>query len=290
MLFYGNTAGTSGTRTPPLVPFTGKAAPYCFSFMFGFDSVMTEAPSIHLSGLAEGCMSLMFYYCQKMTAGPKEICPDADFQTLPAKCFLQMFYGCGKMESANAVEALGSVRTVGAKALWSMFGRCAKLSDLGTGTGEGQVIALDFEGEGGARQMFQGCSSLPYEVSISVTGPSEGLCHQMFEGCSSLTGADFYLVLEGSHSSDTTGAFEGMFSGCTSLKTASGTIDVDGVDDSATRMCCQMFQGCTSLEEFYATMPSGIPSYGCYQMFSGCVSLNLVDSLFLDSVKSYGCS
>jgi hypothetical protein len=241
--FYGNTAGTSGTRTPPEIPFTGKAAPYCLRLMFGFDSVMTTTPSIHFSELAEGAFMALFYQCLKITSGPKEFCPDADFQTIPAYCFQQTFYMAKKMESVKM--DLSTVRHVGTSGLQSMFAGCASLSDMGLG--EGESLVLSFDTVGVVMDMFYQCASLPYSVDLDITASQGSPCCQMFQGCAKIPEASFTLTLTGSHSSDSNGAFEGMFSGCTSLEHVSGTIDVDGVTDSANRMCCQMFQGCTSL-------------------------------------------
>lgn len=126
--FYGNARGTSGTRTPPQIPFETPAK-YCFRMMFGFDSAMTQAPDVNLTSLEEGCLNQTFYYCQKMTYGPKAFCPSADFSSIPKKCFAQAFQNCSKMESVGV--DLSSVETVDEYGMQSMFSQCAKLAGIG---------------------------------------------------------------------------------------------------------------------------------------------------------------
>ena len=79
----------------PELPAT-KLADDCYNSMFQGCTSLTAAPNLNATTLADGCYSGMFYGCTSLTAAP-----ELKATTLAASCYDNMFYGCTKLSTVT---------------------------------------------------------------------------------------------------------------------------------------------------------------------------------------------
>ena len=115
-LFYDCAVLTSAPELPATT-----LADFCYSNMFEGCTSLTSAPELKATTLANNCYSSMFSGCTSL-----EKAPELPAKTLAEACYLCMFYGCTSLEKApelKATELAGSCYP-------SMFQGCTKLSTV----------------------------------------------------------------------------------------------------------------------------------------------------------------
>ena len=92
-----------------------------FCYLFKDCSVLTTAPELPATKLAEHCYHSMFSGCTSLTSAPKLSAIE-----LAKYCYQAMFYGCTSLTSAPELKAT----TLAYGCYFSMFGGCTKLSSV----------------------------------------------------------------------------------------------------------------------------------------------------------------
>ena len=170
-----------------------------FCNLFEGRSVLTSAPELPATMLAENCYSAMFSGCTSLTSAPK-----LPATTLAIGCYSNMFSGCTSLTSAPTLSAT----TLADYCYNGMFSGCTSLKSAPT-------LSATTLAESCYNEMFNGCKSLKSAPTLSATTLAESCYSGMFNGCTSLESApklpaetlakDCYCY---------------MFSNCTSLKSA----------------------------------------------------------------------
>ena len=96
-----------------------KKARFCS--LFDGCSVLTSAPELPATTLADNCYSFMFYGCTSLTSAP-----ELKATTLAGSCYDNMFYGCTSLTSAPELKA----KTLAVSCYNYMFSGCTKLSTV----------------------------------------------------------------------------------------------------------------------------------------------------------------
>ena len=96
-----------------------KKARFCS--LFDGCSVLTSAPELPATTLADNCYSFMFYGCTSLTSAP-----ELKATTLAGSCYDNMFYGCTSLTSAPELKAT----TLAVSCYNYMFSGCTKLSTV----------------------------------------------------------------------------------------------------------------------------------------------------------------
>ena len=104
----------------PELPAT-KLADDCYNSMFQGCTSLTAAPNLNATTLADGCYSGMFYGCTSLTAAP-----ELNATTLVSHCYTYMFESCTSLTSAPELKAT----TLAASCYDNMFYGCTKLSTV----------------------------------------------------------------------------------------------------------------------------------------------------------------
>ena len=112
--------GCSVLTSAPELPAT-KLADYCYSFMFYDCTSLTSAPELKATTLALSCYDNMFYGCTSLTSAP-----ELKATTLALSCYDNMFYGCTSLTSAPELKAT----TLAISCYNYMFYGCTKLSTV----------------------------------------------------------------------------------------------------------------------------------------------------------------
>ena len=118
-----------------------------FCNLFDGCSVLTSAPELPATTLANECYERMFYGCTSLTSAPElkattlanrcyfgmfsgctslEKAPELKATTLVSQCYKSMFYGCTSLEKAPELKAT----TLKTECYESMFNGCTKLSSV----------------------------------------------------------------------------------------------------------------------------------------------------------------
>ena len=92
-----------------------------FCSLFDGCSVLTSAPELPATKLADYCYSFMFYDCTSLTSAP-----ELKATTLAVSCYDNMFYGCTSLTSAPELPAT----TLAENCYFHMFYKCTKLSTV----------------------------------------------------------------------------------------------------------------------------------------------------------------
>ena len=170
-----------------------------FCNLFEGRSVLTSAPELPATMLADNCYSAMFSGCTSLTSAPK-----LPATTLAIGCYSNMFSDCTSLTSAPTLSAT----TLADYCYNGMFSGCTSLKSAPT-------LSATTLAESCYNEMFNGCKSLKSAPTLSATTLAESCYSGMFNGCTSLESApklpaetlakDCYCY---------------MFSNCTSLKSA----------------------------------------------------------------------
>ena len=90
-LFNGCTVLTSAPELPAT-----KLANDCYYYMFGDCTSLTSAPELKATTLADGCYYYMFFNCTSLTSTP-----ELKATTLADKCYESMFEACTKLSTVT---------------------------------------------------------------------------------------------------------------------------------------------------------------------------------------------
>ena len=212
-----------------------------FCYLFKDCAVLTSAPDLPATTLAEECYFSMFRNCTSLTSAPKltateltyycygnmftgctslEKAPDLPATTLAGYCYFKMFEGCTSLTSAPELKAT----TLAEECYFSMFRNCTSLTSAPKLT----ATELTYYCYG---SMFSGCTSLEKAPELPATTLAKKCYTFMFYGCTSLTSAP-----ELKATTLKTDCYNGMFSGCTKLSTVTMLAPSDKI--LKTSKCC----------------------------------------------------
>ena len=170
-----------------------------FCNLFEGRSVLTSAPELPATMLADNCYSAMFSGCTSLTSAPK-----LPATTLAIGCYSNMFSGCTSLTSAPTLSAT----TLADYCYNGMFSGCTSLKSAPT-------LSARTLAESCYNEMFNGCKNLKSAPTLSATTLAESCYSGMFNGCTSLESAP---KLPAETLAEDCYCY--MFSNCTSLKSA----------------------------------------------------------------------
>ena len=142
-----------------------------FCNLFEGCSVLTSAPELPATTLAENCYSGMFSGCISLTSAPK-----LPATTLAVGCYSNMFNGCTSLTSAPTLPA----ETLANYCYIGMFISCTSLTSAPTLSA---TTLADYCYTG----MFNGCTSLTSAPTLSATTLANYCYSEMFNGCTNLS-------------------------------------------------------------------------------------------------------
>ena len=183
-----------------------------FCSLFKDCAVLTSAPELPATTLADFCYNGMFYGCTSLTATP-----ELKATELAASCYNNMFYGCTSLTSAPELKAT----TLANGCYFGMFNGCASL------TAAPKLPATELErlcyGD-----MFCNCTSLESAPELPATKLAENCYYEMFSGCTSLTSAPKLSAIELAEA-----CYCKMFSGCENLSSVTMLAPSDKIKDTS---------------------------------------------------------
>ena len=169
-----------------------------FSYLFYDCSVLTSAPELPATTLADKCYSYMFQNCTSLTSAPK-----LPATTLAGSCYNSMFSGCTSLTAAPELPAT----TLADNCYLNMFLGCTGL------TSAPELKATTLAGSC-YYGMFLGCTGLTAAPELKATTLANYCYNRMFKGCTSLTAAPKLKATTLAYY-----CYYDMFSGCTKLST-----------------------------------------------------------------------
>ena len=125
--------GCSVLTSAPELPAT-TLADNCYSAMFEGCSVLTSAPELPATTLALGCYSSMFSDCTSLTSAPT-----LPAETLANYCYIGMFISCTSLTSAPTLSAT----TLADYCYSEMFNGCTNLSSVKMLASKDQITSKD---------------------------------------------------------------------------------------------------------------------------------------------------
>lgn len=170
-----------------------------FCDLFRNCAVLTSAPALPATALAEYCYYMMFYRCTAL-----EEAPALPATTLANSCYANMFQNCSVLTEAPALPAT----TLADNCYAHMFASCTSLT-------KAPVLPATTLAYRCYSQMFTGCTSLTAAPVLPATTLAVNCYGSMFSGCTSLIEAPALpaTTLESA-------CYNGMFMRCTSLTKA----------------------------------------------------------------------
>ena len=142
-----------------------------FCNLFNDCSVLTSAPELPATTLADYCYRNMFYYCTSLTSAP--VLPAT---TLANSCYDSMFSGCKSLTSAPALPAT----TLENSCYDSMFYGCTSLTSA-------PKLSATKLADNCYYFMFSGCTSLESAPELTATTLANCCYQNMFYGCENLS-------------------------------------------------------------------------------------------------------
>lgn len=212
--------------------------------------------------LSNGCYINMFYDCSGLTSANIVIPAD----TMSTGSCRSMFYQC---TSLTRIPKIVGATTIANTACQNMFAGCTSLVNA-SGVFGSDTSTFDASG---CSYMFSGCTSLETAPNLnSLQTVSSASCYAMFYQCSSLVSIP--ATLRPTHLYANT--YRSMFSGCSSITTA----PVISATTLGGNCCRTMLANCTSLIKAPSILPATTLANDCYYgMFSGCTSLEVAPIL-----------
>ena len=125
--------GCSVLTSAPELPAT-KLAESCYSNMFSGCTSLTSAPKLPATTLAVGCYSNMFNGCTSLTSAPT-----LPAETLANYCYIGMFISCTSLTSAPTLSAT----TLADGCYSEMFNGCTNLSSVKMLASKDQITSKD---------------------------------------------------------------------------------------------------------------------------------------------------
>ena len=142
-----------------------------FCSLFKDCAVLTSAPELPATTLADFCYNGMFYGCTSLTATP-----ELKATELAASCYNNMFYGCTSLTSAPELKATKLEDCC----YFGMFYGCTSL----TSAPELKATELAWKCYG---SMFSGCTSLEKSPELKATKLANECYSRMFLDCTKLS-------------------------------------------------------------------------------------------------------
>ena len=236
---------------------------YCFSLLFSSCPLITSAPELPATTLAERCYYRMFYGCTSLTTAPK-----LPATTLVKECYADMFGNCTSLTAAPELPAT----TLASGCYLLMFGGCTSLTTA-------PVLPATSLASGCYSEMFERCTSLTAAPELPATTLAGACYYGMFGSCTSLTVApDLPATALTEH------CYTYMFGNCTSLKAAPTLLPATTL---AEYCYYGMFRGCSSLTKAPDLPATALAEYCYYIMFNGCSSLTTAPELPATTLAKY---
>ena len=141
-----------------------------FNFLFNNCSVLTSAPELPATSLADNCYYCMFSGCTNLKSAPKLPAP-----TLTTCCYNYMFSGCTNLKTAPELPA----KVLANQCYDSMFSGCTNLKTAPKLPAKASKW-LCYAG------MFSGCTNLK-SAELSIEFLRRGCCSSMFNNCTNLS-------------------------------------------------------------------------------------------------------
>ena len=141
-----------------------------FIELFENCSVLTSAPELPATSLADNCYYCMFSGCTNLKSAPKLPAP-----TLTKCCYTYMFSGCTNLKTAPELPA----KALAFQCYTGMFSMCTNLKTAP------KLPAKNPRAECYAR-MFSGCTNLK-SAELSIEFLDRGCCSSMFNDCTNLS-------------------------------------------------------------------------------------------------------
>ena len=183
-----------------------------FCYLFKDCSVLTTAPELPTTKLADFCYYSMFYGCTSLTAAP-----ELKATTLADFCYNSMFFGCKSLTAAPKLPATELKKFC----YGNMFYGCISL------TAAPKLPAIELA-ESCYKNMFCNCTSLTSAPKLSAIELAEACYYKMFYGCTSLTSAPELPATELAG-----GCYCRMFDGCTNLSSVTMLAPSDKIKDTS---------------------------------------------------------
>ena len=142
-----------------------------FCSLFKDCAVLTSAPDLPATTLADDCYFKMFYGCTSLTSAP-----ELKATTLADECYSSMFYGCTSLTTAPELKAT----TLANNCYQYMFSGCTSL------TSAPELKATTLVGSC-YESMFSGCTSLEKAPELKATTLANYCYDSMFNGCTKLS-------------------------------------------------------------------------------------------------------
>ena len=187
-----------------------KNAKFCY--LFKDCDVLTSAPELPATTLADNCYYGMFYGCTKLTSAP--VLPAT---TLAYSCYCFMFTNCTNLTSAPELPA----KTLANNCYRYMFCGCKSFEsapELPATTLADYCYA----------DMFDGCTSLTAAPELPATTLADYCYYEMFFGCTSLTSAPELAATELAEA-----CYCKIFSDCKNLSSVTMLAPSDKIKDTS---------------------------------------------------------
>ena len=167
-----------------------------FCYLFKDCAVLTSAPELPATTLANECYYYMFDGCTSLTSAPK-----LPATKLADNCYQYMFYGCTSLTSAPELPAT----KLAFNCYYGMFCGCTSL----TSAPKLPATKLEYLCYS---TMFKNCTSLESAPELPAKKLADYCYYEMFDGCTSLTSAPKLSAIELANS-----CYCRMFCGCKNL-------------------------------------------------------------------------
>ena len=141
-----------------------------FNYLFNNCSVLTSAPELPATSLADNCYFCMFSGCTNLKSAPKLPAP-----TLTTCCYNYMFSGCTNLKTAPELPA----KVLANQCYDGMFSGCTNLKTAPKLPAKSSKW-LCYAG------MFSGCTNLK-SAELSIEFLRRGCCSSMFNNCTNLS-------------------------------------------------------------------------------------------------------
>ena len=165
-LFYGCKVLTSAPKLPAT-----NLANYCYNGMFSGCTNLESAPELPATNLARSCYESMFSGCTKLTSAPA-----LPAEKLEYNCYESMFSNCTNLESAPKLSA----ETLAYACYYGMFNGCTKLTSAPALPAKELATNCYFS-------MFSYCTNLKSAPKLSAETLAKDCYSMMFYGCSNLS-------------------------------------------------------------------------------------------------------
>ena len=183
-----------------------------FCTLFKNCSVLTSAPELPATTLANYCYYAMFNGCTNLTSAP-----ELPATTLAYSCYYEMFWGCTNLESAPVLPAT----TLASYCYYEMFCGCINLESA-------PVLPATTLEKLCYGDMFYGCTSLTAAPELPATTLASYCYYEMFYNCTSLESAPELPATELAEA-----CYCKMFSGCANLSSVTMLAPSDKIKDTS---------------------------------------------------------